>query len=88
MNFYCIKTLTNGFEATVFICSEDEHSVDEYIKSAFQNVVNAYRISDSLATDLFKIGYKIYYVPKFVEETIVQAEVPDEVEESATTDNI
>lgn len=85
MNFYCIKTLTNGFEATVLLCSDDEHSVDEYIKNAFQNVVNAYRISDSLATDLFKIGYKIYFVPKFVEETTIQAEIPDETEEPDNT---
>jgi len=87
MNFYCVKTLTSGFEASVFLCSEDENSVNEYIKNAFQNVLTAYQISDMLATDLFKIGYKIYYVPKFVEETNVPVDVPDEIATEITSED-
>ncbi len=87
MNFYCVKTLTSGFEANVFLCSEDENSVNEYIKNAFQNVLTAYQISDMLATDLFKIGYKIYYVPKFVEETNVPVDVPDEIAAEITSED-
>lgn len=78
MTFYVVKTLTYGFETNVFLCSEDKNSVTEYIKTSFNNVLSVKKISDLLVADLFRIGYKIYYVPKFV----------DNIQNTAITENI
>ena len=76
MNFYAVRIILNGFEAVSIFCGEEE-SVKNYVSSYFQTVLSIAQIAEGLATDLARIGYKIYYVP-----TIPTQDIEKEAEET------